>query len=538
MRLLYLKGSEPNLDASTIRQLTELGDGVEVTPVESLDEILAEVKREGTAFRALLVSPALSEKETLELIVSLRKERVQTAIVPVVREAQRGLCTSAVAAGADAVLLMLHGDLVEPKEILSRISSRTPTEQTSSRWAPSAVAATQRALSELRKLTRLTKKTSAQETTEEPAPEPEPVTEDPSRVLEARLKEAQTAGARMEASPVSAKKPGTSEPSPAERLTSSRRPVGPPRPTGRQSRWNDKVLDGTVRAALEGSLNAARLELRKALDAHTADRRTWESTQEQLNAEIEANRTDPQVRADLRAALEQAQTKFEEAAEATSLERAAWYATRRDLEGRIGQLEVIATEKVELEEALAAERAAKAEVETSLAAERAAKADVEAALQAERATEAELESALNTERAAEAELESSLTAERTAKSELEAQFSANQAEMQRLSDGFESERSSWQIAEPDRAPRNDSRGQQRIAGGARFRPRGSGPHRSRACETRSRLGRHTTRARSGCRRTRRRVADRRRAAARTGGRARKHAGGVEAAGRVGGIPSQ
>src|SRR4029453_16341932 len=79
MRLLYLKGAEPNLDASTIRQLAELGNSVEVTPVDSPDEILAEVKREGTAFRALLVSPGLSERETLELIVSLRKERVTLA---------------------------------------------------------------------------------------------------------------------------------------------------------------------------------------------------------------------------------------------------------------------------------------------------------------------------------------------------------------------------------------------------------------------------------------------------------------------------
>ncbi len=72
--------------------------------------------------------------------------------MPVVTEAHRGLCSSAVAAGADAVLLMLNGSLVDARETLGRLKPRSASEGGSDKKAPAAVAATQRALAELRKL--------------------------------------------------------------------------------------------------------------------------------------------------------------------------------------------------------------------------------------------------------------------------------------------------------------------------------------------------------------------------------------------------
>ena len=94
----------------------------------------------------------MSEKDTIELIISLRKDHAPIGIVPVVTEAHRGLCSSAVAAGADAVLLMLNGSLVDPRETLGRLKPRSAARRCRRQEGAGGGRRAQRALSELRKL--------------------------------------------------------------------------------------------------------------------------------------------------------------------------------------------------------------------------------------------------------------------------------------------------------------------------------------------------------------------------------------------------
>ena len=124
-----------------------------MTQVESAGGALAELQSSQTVYRALLISPGFSEPEALALIRGLRNEGAAVAIVPVVTESQRGLCSSAVRAGAEAVLLMVNGALVDAQETLSRILPRAASTPPAAKIRPAAaVAAGQRALAELRKL--------------------------------------------------------------------------------------------------------------------------------------------------------------------------------------------------------------------------------------------------------------------------------------------------------------------------------------------------------------------------------------------------
>src|SRR5690606_36651726 len=72
------------------------------------------------------------QNEVQALITSLRRDRVPIAIVPIVDDAHQDLFASAVAAGADDVLVQREGTLVNVNETLTRIRQSPhlfPTEQ-------------------------------------------------------------------------------------------------------------------------------------------------------------------------------------------------------------------------------------------------------------------------------------------------------------------------------------------------------------------------------------------------------------------------
>jgi PAS domain S-box-containing protein len=120
MKLLYLTGTEAELDSVTTEQLSRIAPQLSVTTVASAAEALVEIRRMG-GFHALLTSPTLARNETLALITSLRTDRVPIAIVPVVGETHQDFLASAIGAGADDVLVLRGDTLVQPTETLTRI---------------------------------------------------------------------------------------------------------------------------------------------------------------------------------------------------------------------------------------------------------------------------------------------------------------------------------------------------------------------------------------------------------------------------------
>ena len=71
---------------------------------------------------------------TRQVVTTFREARTPVAIVPVVTEAHHGLCTSAVAAGADGVMPLLDGVFVSPDATLKCIwdSPHRPAEEAKS----------------------------------------------------------------------------------------------------------------------------------------------------------------------------------------------------------------------------------------------------------------------------------------------------------------------------------------------------------------------------------------------------------------------
>ena len=121
MSILYVKGSSADIDKSTMRQLENALMGTRVKPFANGDAAAAELRSDNGngMVRALVTSPTLNNADTTQLIGRIRDAGTQIAIVPVVTAADQGL--RAIAAGADAVLLLVDGSLVEPQETLKRI---------------------------------------------------------------------------------------------------------------------------------------------------------------------------------------------------------------------------------------------------------------------------------------------------------------------------------------------------------------------------------------------------------------------------------
>lgn len=131
MKVLYLTGATPDTDKATTQQLQSLVPQLEIATTGSTAEALTTLRGQSGA-QALLVSSTLSQNETLALIASLRRDRVPVAIVPVVAETQQELFASAIAAGADDVLMMRGQSLVNVNETIARIRQSPhlyPTEQ-------------------------------------------------------------------------------------------------------------------------------------------------------------------------------------------------------------------------------------------------------------------------------------------------------------------------------------------------------------------------------------------------------------------------
>ncbi len=119
MKLLYLSRMAEG-DSLTAERLGRISPQLSITTVATATEALVEIQRSG-GFHALLTSPSIAHKETLALIGSLRDRQVPIAIVPVVNEAQQDFLASAIAGGADDVLVLSGDSVMQPTETLTRI---------------------------------------------------------------------------------------------------------------------------------------------------------------------------------------------------------------------------------------------------------------------------------------------------------------------------------------------------------------------------------------------------------------------------------
>lgn len=119
MKVLFLTGSTPVDDAAAMDRLAQGATELQITPVSSPAAALAEIGR--VRFHGLMTSPTVPQPDVLALIVSLRRDAVPIAVVPIVTEAQHGFFAPAVAAGADDVLLLRGEHFVNLRETLDRI---------------------------------------------------------------------------------------------------------------------------------------------------------------------------------------------------------------------------------------------------------------------------------------------------------------------------------------------------------------------------------------------------------------------------------
>ncbi|HYN08847.1 MAG TPA: hypothetical protein VES67_15810 [Vicinamibacterales bacterium] len=338
MRVLYLSSGGSAIDTATSQQLAKAVGPSLVTQVESAGAALTELRSATTEYRALLISPGFNEQETLAVIRGLRNEGAAIAIVPIVTEAHRGLVSSAVRAGAEAVLLMVNGVLIDAQETLSRILPRSSATPPAAK-PPATVAATQRALAELRKLHALLYGKGKGAATEEESSEFAPGEggrlglTPPTR---APREAASPAGAE-----VMPEKPRATQAPAATASAHMRRPVLASVPAARDPRTTDKTFDSRTRAALEAALQASRVELRRAADAHAAEREVWEATRKELEARFDEENSGSRGRVDLESELSEAKKKFGATTDAYAAERATWETARRELEMRVKTLQAV-----------------------------------------------------------------------------------------------------------------------------------------------------------------------------------------------------
>src|SRR5215471_5653492 len=119
MKVLYLSGGTTGASNVTAQQLARVAPQLQIGSIGSVDEAIEEIRKGG--WLGLLTSPAMSEADTLALVTKLRHDRMPIAIVPVVVEWRQEFFSSAIAAGADDVLLVRGETAVHASETLLRI---------------------------------------------------------------------------------------------------------------------------------------------------------------------------------------------------------------------------------------------------------------------------------------------------------------------------------------------------------------------------------------------------------------------------------
>ena len=120
LKVLYVQGLAAEVDRAATEQLRKASAELQITTIAGSAAALAELRRT-PGWQALFASPSLPQNEVLALIASLRRDRIPIAIVPILDDVHQDLFASAVATGADDVLVRRNGTLVNINETLTRI---------------------------------------------------------------------------------------------------------------------------------------------------------------------------------------------------------------------------------------------------------------------------------------------------------------------------------------------------------------------------------------------------------------------------------
>lgn len=331
LRLLYVTGPAPDVDTAATRQL-ESG-GARVTPIDSLRAAVAEIRTAGAAraFHALLLSPALSGEEAVNLITRWHLGHGPVPIVPILTEAHHRLCTDAVAAGAQAVLLQVNGVLAHPDEALDRFRHARPSKRERAE-----------AGGPLRRLRGLFDgATPASHAGGQPEGHGhQAVADENSLRVKARLEEAYVARVRSEShvapEPLELPPVGYAQ---ADRNDEAQ-PAPAPHPDDRDGEANSTVRTDDEEPQDEAL--AAQAELQQVLAASEADQDAWDAARRTLEARIAELEAAALARADAEAALTQVRNDQQATARQHAADRAAWDAMRQALEARVAELEAAA----------------------------------------------------------------------------------------------------------------------------------------------------------------------------------------------------
>jgi hypothetical protein len=405
LRLLYLTGPDSAVDRSTLQQLERVAGDVRIATVDNQRAAVAQIQgaKANGRYHAVFTSPALTEAETLSAIAALRSDRA-IAIVPVVTEAHRQLCTEAAAHGADAVLLQVGGTLVYPEETFKRIRHRrhragqpeAPAPVEPDVPATTGRGAKRRVLVELRKIQHFF---SGGKRAPKSGEGPDGAAEKDRARLEARLNEALAARVRSESTLEQSRQALSPEPEHAEEEP-------PPHPLRRpQRRRRDHHADAPAKAGLDGVFDqpiASPKEPQPALDAHQAGETAWSETKEKLERQLEELQAALGAKAGVEEAAEAARKELQQSLERQEAGRNAWEGDRASLEERLARAEASARAAAERETSLVSTRR---ELEQNQAQYAAARAEWDAARR-------QLEDRMSELEAAAAELEAALAAAR------------------------------------------------------------------------------------------------------------------------------
>jgi PAS domain S-box-containing protein len=120
MKVIFLTSSAPADDSAIADRLSLTATELEIMHLDSPAAALDEIRR-GSDWMALMISPKVPQTDALELIEILRREAMPIAIVPLVTSVQQGFIASALAAGADDVLMVQSQSIVNLPRTLARI---------------------------------------------------------------------------------------------------------------------------------------------------------------------------------------------------------------------------------------------------------------------------------------------------------------------------------------------------------------------------------------------------------------------------------
>jgi len=120
MKVIFLTSSSPADDGVIADRLALAATELEIMHLDSPAAALEEIRRGGD-WMALMISPKVPQADALELIEILRREALPIAIVPLVTSVQQGFIASALAAGADDVLMVQTQSIVNLPRTLARI---------------------------------------------------------------------------------------------------------------------------------------------------------------------------------------------------------------------------------------------------------------------------------------------------------------------------------------------------------------------------------------------------------------------------------